>query len=225
MTPVQPDKRVTLIEKRRDMTDAAFHAHWSGPHAEIARDLPGLVWYVQNHVRRVLWTSPGQSAPYLGIAEIAFDTPGAIFDRIDGWARVDELREDEGRFLSARYGCWTHAGDLAIPPAQRRIVVQVNRPATEDQAARGRLASLAERIGATLPCHVEDCVGPPADDLGDPPGAFLFIELPERGDIDQTLTLLLDGLADLHARGVSATAYLVHAEAKRLPIDLAIPTG
>ncbi|MBV0911062.1 EthD domain-containing protein [Anianabacter salinae] len=219
MTDREANRRITLIEKRADMTDKAFHAHWSGPHAEIARDLPGLVWYVQNHVQNVLWPQ-GQEVRHLGIAEIAFRDPKDIFHRIDGWARVDELRKDEGRFLSARYGCWTHAHDAPVLPSQRRIVVQFGQP-TGDSAdkVRRRIADQAAWIATEFPCHVEDCIGGSPDVLDDPPGCFLFVELPATGDIG---SLMSNGLAPLRDLGVSAIAHVVHAEAKRLPIDLTL---
>ncbi|MAM61290.1 EthD domain-containing protein [Maritimibacter sp. UBA3975] len=219
MSEAKPNKRVTLIEKRSDMSDKAFHAHWSGPHAEIARDLPGLVWYIQNHVQSVLWPA-GHVPTHLGIAEIAFRDPRDIFDRIDKWERVGELREDEGRFLSTRYGCWTRARGTAVMPAQRRIVVQIGRPDPDRAEAVGhQVAELAARIDTHLPCHVEECIGESPDALTDPPGWFLFVELPVAGDIADQLTADLDQLQGL---GVSAVAHLVHAEAKRLPIDLSL---
>lgn len=216
MSDPKPNKRITLIEKRGDMSDKAFHAHWSGPHAEIARDLPDLVWYIQNHVQGVLWPE-GHVPTHLGIAEIAFRDPRDIFDRIDKWERVEELRADEGRFLSTRYGCWTRASGPAVMPAQRRIVVQIGRPDAADAGAVGhQVAELAARIGTHLPCHVEDCIGDSPDVLTDPPGWFLFVELPVAGDIADRLA---DDLAQLQDLGVSAVAHFVHAEAKRLPID------
>ncbi len=43
-------KRITYLTRRPDLTPAQFRGHWSTIHADIARDLPGVVAYRQNHV-------------------------------------------------------------------------------------------------------------------------------------------------------------------------------
>ena len=35
-------KRVSLLRRRDGMSREAFFAHWTGPHADIVRQLPGI---------------------------------------------------------------------------------------------------------------------------------------------------------------------------------------
>jgi uncharacterized protein (TIGR02118 family) len=45
-------KRMTMLVRRDDLTGAAFSDYWQGKHADIARRMPRLHRYVQNHFIR-----------------------------------------------------------------------------------------------------------------------------------------------------------------------------
>jgi uncharacterized protein (TIGR02118 family) len=65
-------KLLACMAKRPDLTDAQFHAHWAGPHRELALRITTLRRYVQSH--RVAGEVPGfSSAPFDGVAEVWLD--------------------------------------------------------------------------------------------------------------------------------------------------------
>ena len=207
---MQPNKRNTIIWRRADMTSAQFHHHWSGPHADIARHLPDLVWYIQNHVMRTLHLSDGMGPAPEGIAEIAYGVTEGILTKIDNWDRVAELREDEGRFLSSRLGCWSLWQPDSPAPSLRRVVCYVN-----DVRPEGLDAAL-EAIAEDHACHAEWTVGkiaaPQTGEEGRIPDAFVFIELPLSGDPEAAIAPLIE-------TGVPMAAFLTSTEAKRVPLD------
>ena len=222
MSTETANKRVTLIVPRKGMTLADFHAHWSGPHGAIARDLPGLVWYVQNHVIGVLWRTPGYLGDVQGIAEVAFHDPAALRTTIESWVRLDELREDENRFVGERIGNWAILRDDPPAVAQRRIIVALGRPdGATDPISSEKIAAAVDAIRAVVPCHAEEIANdPPAPGAVPGPDWFLFAELPSARTVDDLLSP--DGPVLRHLKDIDASvaAYLVYAEAKRLPVDL-----
>jgi len=96
-------KRITYLTRRADVTPGQFSAHWSTTHAEIARDLPGVIAYRQNHIE---WFEPDDEARILdvdGIVELWFEdaeTASAGF----GSEIADRLIVDERNFLSGLTG-------------------------------------------------------------------------------------------------------------------------
>lgn len=79
-------KLVGLIQKRPDLSTEAFHAHWLGVHAEIARTLPGLRRYTVNFIDR----AQHPDSAYDGFSELWFDSrevPDAAFAGPEG-ARI-----------------------------------------------------------------------------------------------------------------------------------------
>ncbi|MCU1434153.1 MAG: hypothetical protein JWR71_878 [Pseudarthrobacter sp.] len=55
-------KRITYLEARTDKSREAFRTHWSTTHADIARGLPGVTAYRQNHVLPAAGASAAASA-------------------------------------------------------------------------------------------------------------------------------------------------------------------
>ncbi|MDE8586067.1 EthD family reductase [Arthrobacter sp. NQ4] len=106
-------KRITYLEARGDRSREAFRSHWSTTHADIARGLPGVTAYRQNHVLEP--ALPGQAGGRYrvdGIVELWFaadDVVGAGF-RSDV---ADRLAVDEQHFLSGLTG-----GPVAADAAQ-----------------------------------------------------------------------------------------------------------
>lgn len=217
-----PRRRITLIKARDGLAQKDFDAHWSGRHAAIAKDLPGLIWYVQNHVVMRLTPSANRFGEVHGIAEIAFEDPGKLRGTVTGWSRVGELRDDEAVFLGDKF---TFVTDVpASPPdlGQRRIIAMLERPA-DGAAGPGEAAirSTAKAISAVCPAHVQmvaDATDTPADNARPTPHALLFVELPNTAAAD---LLKPSGpiLGPIDAIGLSASVYLMAAEAKRLPAD------
>jgi uncharacterized protein (TIGR02118 family) len=86
-------KRISLARRRQGMSMQEFAEHWLGPHAEIARRIPGLRGYVINLIQ------DPEMADWDGIAETWFDTRE---DAIAGFASEPvrtELAADRPLFL------------------------------------------------------------------------------------------------------------------------------
>lgn len=220
MAKLKANKRVTVIGPRSDMTLDAFHAHWSGPHAALARHLPGLVWYVQNHVLRPLISGPGPAKKIEGIAETAFRDPGGIDKTIESWDRLDELREDEARFLGQRLTSFTILRDAVVEVSQRRVVACVTTTTDAPRVSAARVAATVDRIRAVAPCHAEETAGglDAADEWS--PDWFIYVELPGTGHPADLLAPQGPVMGPLSELGAGVAAYLVAAEAKRQGIEL-----
>jgi uncharacterized protein (TIGR02118 family) len=97
-------KRITYLEKRDRMPREDFRLHWSTTHAEIARDLPGVTAYRQNHVLPVSVLPAGDDAyPVDGIVELWFDDEDVVQAAFDSDV-ADRLAADELRFLRGLTG-------------------------------------------------------------------------------------------------------------------------
>jgi uncharacterized protein (TIGR02118 family) len=107
-------KRVTYLEKRDGMTREAFRAHWSTTHADIARELPAVTDYRQNHVLESV-LEPSAGGPYRvnGIVELWFADEDVVQAGFDSEV-ADKLAVDEQNFLSGLTGGPVTAG---APPA------------------------------------------------------------------------------------------------------------
>jgi|GEM_PF-2530098 len=92
-------KRVTLLRRRPDLTDAEFRRHWAEPHAAIARGFDGLVKYNQNRVDAVCYRTSTARFEVDGIVELWFSSQAAV-DANQTSATTLALIEDEPRFLS-----------------------------------------------------------------------------------------------------------------------------
>lgn len=96
-------KRITLLRRRPDLSEAAFRAHWATPHAAIARRFSGMSKYTQNRVQRVLWSSGPDAFQIGGVAELWFESAEA--GAAAGQSSVTaDLIEDEPGFLSGLTG-------------------------------------------------------------------------------------------------------------------------
>lgn len=115
MTASGRQKRITYLARRVDLTQDQFSAHWSTTHADIARDFPGLVAYLQNHVLEREQVNGGfASFAVDGIVELWFedaDAAGVGF----GSELADQLIEDEKRFLSGLTGSAVAPGPPTPP--------------------------------------------------------------------------------------------------------------
>ncbi|MCL7466148.1 EthD domain-containing protein [Phaeovulum sp. NW3] len=204
---------MTLIGPRVGMTAAAFHAHWSGPHAEIAKDLPGLTYYVQNHVMRTLWQGGQAQDLFLGIAEVMFADPDRLLDTIATWPRRAELHEDEARFLGARIGNWTQHPDNPPRIAHRRMILLLCG------ASAAAVRDAVQAISQHAPCHAEPVLDGDAGAID----WIVFVELsPERiaaNSMRQMLSVTGPMLRHVTEVGGSGLAYLTYTQVNRLPFD------
>ena len=96
-------KRVTLLKRNPSMSAAEFRQHWSVPHAEIARHLPGLLRYNQNHVLESSVSEDDRQWPIHGFVELWFRDAAAIAEAAKS-DTTQQLIVDEPRFLAALTG-------------------------------------------------------------------------------------------------------------------------
>lgn len=107
-------KRITYLQRREDLPAEDFSAHWRGPHAEIAVDLPGVVCYRQNHVVRTTMPVGGQPFPIDGIVELWFASHSDAQEGLTS-AVTDQLVADEPKFLVGLTGQAVHAPNPGVP--------------------------------------------------------------------------------------------------------------
>lgn len=148
-------KRITYLEARRHKDLEAFRTHWSTTHAEIARDLPGVTAYRQNHVLPAAGktaapaaaaSAEGQAYRVDGIVELWFadeDVMGAGFAS-DVAAR---LIRDEPNFLSGLTGGPVTAGTAQAPWPFKLWVLA--RWADGAEPAREAVENWADQLSAS----------------------------------------------------------------------------
>ena len=73
-------KRISLLQRRPELSHEEFVKHWLEVHGPLARKVPGVRRYVQNHIRD---TSSRADVPDLdieidGIAELWWDDAAAM---------------------------------------------------------------------------------------------------------------------------------------------------
>ena len=108
--------RMGLINQLEDRSNEKFRDHWRNKHAQLARKLPALRSYVQNHVidkaQRGISFRRG-SEQLDGISQLAFDSEEAMrsaFASDVGPALI----ENEGRFIGRPHHSDLDHGDLGL---------------------------------------------------------------------------------------------------------------
>ncbi|WP_082000369.1 EthD family reductase [Arthrobacter sp. PAMC 25486] len=129
-------KRITYLQARTDKNLDVFRAHWSTTHADIARELPGVSAYRQNHVLESS-LEPKIDRPYLvdGIVELWFADEGVVQA---GFASevADKLIIDEPEFLSGLTGGPVTAGSAQTRwPYKLWLLARWNLAAEPDPCA------------------------------------------------------------------------------------------
>ncbi|MFS0865742.1 EthD family reductase [Microbacterium sp. 179-B 1A2 NHS] len=130
-------KRITYLTRRADLDAVGFARHWSTTHADIARRLPRVVAYRQNHI---IWAP---TAPRLldvdGIVELWFEDEQAA-DAGFGSDIADLLIADETRFLDGLVGS---AVDAEGPEPAHEGKLWILLPETDRQS----IVDLTEALG------------------------------------------------------------------------------
>lgn len=105
-------KRISLVRRKPGLGLDEFLAHWTGPHADIVRGLPGLRGLRFGIVRR--WTP--EEAAWDGVGEIWFDS---IEDAEHAFATEPHrtrLIEDRATFLGEAQSCFVEERTAVPPP-------------------------------------------------------------------------------------------------------------
>jgi len=140
-------KRITYLRRRDDRDIRSFRNHWSGPHARIAVDLPGVQAYRQNHIVEQ-WLRGGRRID--GIVELWFrDDESANAGFASGVA--DRLAEDEPRFLSGLVGSAV-SGDLphAASAVKVWLLLRKEQPGPDLRTWATQLADQTHAVVVTV---------------------------------------------------------------------------
>jgi uncharacterized protein (TIGR02118 family) len=86
-------KRISLARRRHSISRAAFAEHWLGPHAQIARGIPGIRGYLINVVQ-----DPADSE-WDGLAETWFESRESAIRAFASEPTRTLLAEDRPKFL------------------------------------------------------------------------------------------------------------------------------
>jgi uncharacterized protein (TIGR02118 family) len=105
-------RRVSFIRRKPGLSQEQFFAHWTGRHAEIVRQLPGLRGLRFSRVDRCV---PAE-AEWDGLGETWFDT---IADSDRAFAAEPfkaMLTEDRAKFIGEAHSCYVEEPAGFEPP-------------------------------------------------------------------------------------------------------------
>ena len=108
-------RRVSFIRRRAGMTRQEFVSHWTGRHAEIVRQLPGLRGLRFSLVERCV----PSDAEWDGVGETWFDSVDDADRAFAAEPFREWLSEDRPRFIGEAQSCYVE--DLIGPPAENEI--------------------------------------------------------------------------------------------------------
>jgi uncharacterized protein (TIGR02118 family) len=86
-------KRVSMVRRRHDLSHDEFVAYWLGPHAEIAKEMPGALAYVVNIAR------DPEAAGWDGFAEVWFESIEAAEAAFASEPFASRIRADRPKFV------------------------------------------------------------------------------------------------------------------------------
>lgn len=108
-------KRVSLVRRREGMTKEDFFAHWTGPHADIVRQLPGVLGLRFGKVES--WNPDG--AAWDGVGEVWFANAEAAARAFATEPYASQLVEDREKFLGEAQSCFVEEHTIIAPPDGR----------------------------------------------------------------------------------------------------------
>jgi uncharacterized protein (TIGR02118 family) len=108
-------KRVSFIRRKPDMTKEDFFAHWTGPHADIVRQMPGVLGLRFGKVES--WNP--EEAAWDGVGEVWF---ASVEDAAKAFAAepyASQLVEDRRKFMGEAQSCFVTEHTVVAPPEGR----------------------------------------------------------------------------------------------------------
>jgi len=196
-------KRITYLEKRDGLARDGFRTHWSTTHAEIARALPGVTDYRQNHV---LESAPGLGAGLYrvdGIVELWFAADDVVHAGFDSDV-ADRLILDEQEFLRGLTGGPVTAGAPHAPWPFKLCVLARWRDGTENGC------EAVDRWAEQLSAKFDGALGRGVNVLV--PGAELLVREALRREEQIPEVAISFGFADEAAARAAARALPAHAD-------------
>jgi uncharacterized protein (TIGR02118 family) len=110
-------KRVSFLRRREGMSEEDFFAHWTGPHADIVKQMPGVRGLRFGRVRS--WTPPDQG--WDGVGELWFDSMGAAEKAFATEPFRSLLAADRPKFTREIQACFVEEQTLIPPPDDERL--------------------------------------------------------------------------------------------------------
>lgn len=95
-------KRMTLLQRRTDLSVQAFRDHWAKGHAQLALSMDGVVKYTQNRIEEILAViGSAETEDYApdGIVELYFSDPAAMARAQQSETGRTLIPDDELQFL------------------------------------------------------------------------------------------------------------------------------
>jgi uncharacterized protein (TIGR02118 family) len=108
-------KRISLVRRRDGMSREEFFAHWTGPHAEIVRDLPGVLGLRFGKVQG--WMP--EAAAWDGVGEVWFASVEDAERAFASEPHAARLAEDRKKFLGEAQSCFVEEHTVVAPPEGR----------------------------------------------------------------------------------------------------------
>jgi len=96
--------RIGVAPRRKGLTSEAFQAHWGGRHGELAKQLPGVRRYWQNHA---LLRNDEPVLPWVGFdacSEIVFDDIATMNKSFESDHYLKDVRDDEALLVDKTKG-------------------------------------------------------------------------------------------------------------------------
>ncbi|MBN9072947.1 MAG: EthD family reductase [Rhizobiales bacterium] len=106
-------KRISFLRRKEGMSQEDFFAHWTGPHADIVRQMPGLRGLRFGRVQS--WT-PEDSA-WDGVGEIWFDSEEDALKAFATEPYKSLLAADRPKFTREIQACFVTEQTVVRPPA------------------------------------------------------------------------------------------------------------
>lgn len=185
-------KRTSLLQRRQDLSVQAFRDHWAGPHASIARTMPGIAQYTQNRVIERLWQPADAAQGYDcdGIVELEFCDERAVGDANSSDVVRTLLPEDEPRFLDGITLCRVQSGARQNWPGMVKVVIAA-RLADESAAGLEVFEQALTRTGCAE-CSTEPVIDsfhrPKLRHEAEPPHVFATLWFPSDRDVSEVFS-------------------------------------
>jgi len=109
-------KRVSFLRRRVGMSEDEFFAHWTGPHADIVRQLPGVRGLRFGRVQS--WTPPDSA--WDGVGELWFDSVEAAEKAFAAEPFRSQLAADRPKFTREIQACFVEEKTVVPPPLDER---------------------------------------------------------------------------------------------------------
>ena len=106
-------KRISLVRRRPDLSADEFVAYWLGPHADIAREMPGALGYVVNVAQ------DPEEAGWDGFAEVWFESREAAEAAFASEPFASRIRADRPKFVAEQRIFFVDETTVLEPPGDR----------------------------------------------------------------------------------------------------------